>query len=166
MPQKGKVWMLLGYRSYVPCLGTQKTFMVCLSPKTCDSGFWAAFTNCLITSAWLLLPPFQLPHPGIITLIVPGCFLNVYVFPPPFWDWEDEVFCKLVSSSEAHRGNSFPDPSHTLSSSPECTITSSQADSHPQSDKEWKPSPGMSFSAVMHLLNFKDRTNVFSFQVS
>lgn len=74
--------MLPGYRSCVPCLGTQKTFMVCLSPKTCDSGFWAAFTNCLITSVWLLLlPPFQLPHPGIITLIVPGCFLNVYVFP-------------------------------------------------------------------------------------
>lgn len=74
--------MLLRYQSCVPCHGTQKAFVSCLSAKTWDSRFRAMFTNCLITFAWLLLlPPFQLLQPGMITLIVPGCFLNTYGFP-------------------------------------------------------------------------------------
>lgn len=84
----------------------------------------AGLTDCLITLVWLLLfSPFHLLQPGIMTLIVPGCFLNIHVFPLTgniTWcsrlpsGTGKEIFCKRVSASETHRGPLSPDPSHTL----------------------------------------------------
>lgn len=137
--QKGKVRLLLRYQRCVP-RGVARTTSLRVARHS------SLFASWLITPAWLLLlPPFRSLQPGIATLIVPGCFFNIYVFSltgnvrrtaASLLGLEDEIFCKLVSSSEAQGGILFPDPSHTLWPPPLNAQSLPESCSHPRSDRE------------------------------
>lgn len=116
--QRGKVRILLRYRSCAPRGVALKHFR-------CIIRFCAGSTDCLITLAGLLLlSPFRLLQPGIITLIVPDCFSDIHVFPltgedtavqsPPFWDWKMRYFVSLSHPLKHTGGMLSLDPSHRL----------------------------------------------------